>query len=76
MLHCPHAGAIEVHLSMDRGGIRAGVVAPPRTADRAEAAAADLVAALEGATGRPATADVRRPAAGGAPTPAARGEDR
>jgi hypothetical protein len=72
VLHCPHAGAIEVHLAMDRGGIRAGVVAPAGTADRAEAAAADLVSALEAATGRPATADVRaRPAADPPPRPPA-----
>src|SRR6185436_11439589 len=46
VLHCPHAGAIEVHLSKDSGGIRAGVVTPAgATAERATAATADLVAA-------------------------------
>ena len=73
VLPCPHAGALEVQLSMDRGGIRAGVVAPAgATADRAEAATADLVAALAEAVGRPASAEVRaRPRARPAPRPPA-----
>jgi hypothetical protein len=73
VLHCPHAGAIEVHLAIDGGGIRAGVVTPPgATAERAEAATADLVAALSQAAGRPASAEVRaRPPAEPAPRPPA-----
>jgi hypothetical protein len=73
VLHCPHAGAIEVHLSMDSGGIRAGVVTPAgATAERAAAATADLVTALAEATGSPASADVRaRPAAEPPPRPPA-----
>ena len=73
VLHCPHAGAIEVHLSMDQGGIRAGVVTPGgATTERATAATADLVAALAEATGRPASADVRaRPPAEPPPRPPA-----
>ncbi len=59
VLHCPHAGAIEVHLSMDRGGIRAGVVTPGgATAERAD-----------GGDGRPGHPRwPRRPAARRAPT--------
>lgn len=73
VLHCPHAGAIEVNLSMDRGGIRAGVVTPGgATAERATAATADLISALAEATGRPASADVRaRPPAEPPPRPPA-----
>src|SRR5262249_37166991 len=70
-LHCPQAGAIGVRLHVGPGGVRAGVVTPPgRTAELAESGLSDLVAALERATGRPATVAVAaRAAAKPAPTP-------
>ncbi len=72
VLHCPRAGAIEVHLSMDAGSVRAGVVAPPALAGAADASLAELVSALGAAAGRPATAAVRtRPEAQPPPRPPA-----
>jgi len=70
-LHCPQLGAIEVRLHVGPGGVRAGVVTPPGAAsDLAESGLSELVAALERATGRPATAAVSpRPAAKPTPTP-------
>src|SRR6185437_612660 len=70
-LHCPQLGAIEVRLRVGPGGVRAGVVTPPGpTSELAEAGLSDLVAALERATGRPATAAVAaRAASKPAPTP-------
>jgi hypothetical protein len=70
-LHCPRLGAIEVRLHVGPGGVRAGVVTPPgATSELAEAGLPDLVAALERATGRPATASVSaRAASKPAPTP-------
>jgi hypothetical protein len=70
-LHCPQLGAIEVRLHVGPGGVRAGVVAPPgQTSELAEAGASELIAALERATGRPATATVSpRAASTPAPTP-------
>ena len=70
-LHCPQLGAIEVRLHVGPGGVRAGVVTPPGPASElAEAGISDLVAALERATGRPATAAVSaRAASKPAPTP-------
>ena len=70
-LHCPHLGAIEVRLHVGPGGVRAGVVTPPGPAsETAEAGLSGLVAALERATGRPATAAVSaRAASKPAPTP-------
>jgi hypothetical protein len=63
-LHCPQLGAIEVRLHVGPGGVRAGVVTPPgRTSQLAESGLSDLVAALERATGRPATAAVSARAA-------------
>jgi len=70
-LHCPQLGAIEVRLHVGPGGVRAGVVTPAGpTSELAEAGLSDLVAALERATGRPATAAVAaRTASKPAPTP-------
>ena len=70
-LHCPQLGAIEVRLHVGPGGVRAGVVTPPGpTSELAESGLSDLVAALERATGRPATAAVSaRAASKPAPTP-------
>jgi len=70
-LHCPQLGAIEVRLHVGPGGVRAGVVTPPGpSSELAEAGLSDLVAALERATGRPATASVSaRAASAPAPTP-------
>ena len=48
-----------MRLHVGPGGVRAGVVTPPGpTSELAEAGLPDLVAALECATGRPATAAV------------------
>jgi hypothetical protein len=72
-LHCPRLGAIEVRLHVGPGGVRAGVVTPPgQTSELAGSSVSELVAALERATGRPATATVspRAPSAP-APTPPA-----
>ncbi len=70
-LHCPHLGAIEVRLHVGPGGVRAGVVTPPgQASELAESGLSELVAALERATGRPATAAVsRRPASRPSPIP-------
>jgi hypothetical protein len=70
-LHCPQLGAIEVRLHVGPGGVRAGIVTPPGpTSELAESGLSDLVAALERATGRPATAAVSvRAASNPAPTP-------
>jgi len=70
-LHCPQLGAIEVRLHVGPGGVRAGVVTPPGPASElAEAGLSGLVAALERATGRPATAAVSaREASKPSPTP-------
>lgn len=70
-LHCPQLGAIEVRLHVGPGGVRASVVTPPGPAsDMAESGLSELVAALERATGRPATAAVTpRAVATPAPTP-------
>jgi Flagellar hook-length control protein FliK len=69
-LHCPHLGAIEVRLHVGPGGVRAGVVTPPgQTSELAESGLPELVAALERATGRPATAALA-PRAASAPAPA------
>jgi hypothetical protein len=68
-LHCPHLGAIEVRLHVGPGGVRAAVVAPPGpTSELAESGLSELVAALERATGRPATAAVS-PRAASTPSP-------
>jgi Flagellar hook-length control protein FliK len=68
-LHCPHLGAIEVRLRVGPGGVRAGVVTPPgQTSELAESGLSELVAALERATGRPATAAVS-PRAASTPSP-------
>jgi hypothetical protein len=69
-LHCPNLGAIEVRLHVGPGGVRAGVVTPPgQPSELAEAGLPELVAALERATGRPATAALS-PRAASAPAPA------
>ncbi len=69
-LHCPQVGAIEVRLHVGPGGVRARVVTPPGPAsDLAECELPELVAALERATGRPATAALS-PRAPSAPSPA------
>jgi len=68
-LHCPQLGAIEMRLHVGPGGVRAGVVTPPGGASElAESGLSELVAALERATGRSATATVSSRAAG-APAP-------
>ena len=68
-LHCPTLGAIEVRLHVGPGGVRAGVVTPPgQASELAEAGLPALVAALERATGRPATAALS-PRAASAPAP-------
>jgi hypothetical protein len=70
-LHCPQLGAIEVRLHVGPGGVRAGVVTPPgQASELAGSELPELVAALERATGRPATAAVTpRAVATPAPTP-------
>jgi hypothetical protein len=70
-LHCPQLGAIEVRLQVGPAGVRAGVVTPPgQASERAESGLSELVAALNRATGRPATAAVSpRAASKPAPTP-------
>jgi hypothetical protein len=70
-LHCPQLGAIEMRLHVGPGGVRAGVVTPPgATSELAESGLSELVAALERATGLPATATVApRAASAPAPTP-------
>jgi hypothetical protein len=69
-LHCPQLGAIEVRLHLGPGGVLAGVVTPPgQTSELAEAELPELVAALERATGRPATAALS-PRAATVPPPA------
>jgi Flagellar hook-length control protein FliK len=70
-LHCPQLGAIEVRLHVGPGGVRAGVVTPPgQTSELAQSGLPELVAALERATGRPATAAVSARAVSTAgPTP-------
>lgn len=70
-LHCPRLGAIEVRLHVGPGGVRAGVVTPAGgTSELAESGLSELVAALERATGRPASATVSsRPASSPAPAP-------
>ena len=60
-----------MRLHVGPGGVRASVVTPPGPAsDMAESGLSELVAALERATGRPATAAVTpRAVATPAPTP-------
>jgi hypothetical protein len=65
VLHLPTLGAVEVRLRLVPGAISAAVVTEPGEASvRAEAAAGDLVARLEQATGRPAAVDVAARAPG------------
>src|SRR3954469_22773725 len=69
-LHCPRLGAIEVRLHVGPGGVRAAVVTPlGQTSELAESELPELVAALERATGRPATAALS-PRAAATPPPA------
>jgi hypothetical protein len=68
-LHCPRLGAIEVRLHVGPGGVRAGVVTPAgQASELAGSGLSELVAGLERATGRPATATVS-PRAPSAPAP-------
>jgi flagellar hook-length control protein FliK len=63
-LHSPTLGAIEVRLTMARGGVRAGVVTPAGdAAETARAALPELAERLGAATGLPAAVGVNeRPA--------------
>jgi hypothetical protein len=71
-LHSPDLGAVEVRIRLDAAGVRAAVTTlPGPVTERAAAALPDLVAALEGATGRTGIASVQsRRGSKSGPTPA------
>jgi hypothetical protein len=71
-LHSPDLGAVEVRIRLDAAGVRAAVTTlPGPVTERAAAALPDLVAALEGATGRAGIASVQsRRGSKSGPTPA------
>ena len=70
-LHSPHLGPVEVRIRLDAACVRAAVTTlPGPVSERSAATLPDLVAALEGATGRTGIASVQsRRGSKSGPTP-------